>query len=403
MTMLLAVIVLLALARIRFPQRPATPNLVPPLLAQLARSSPFDDLSDAVSALEAEVAPALQVVSVHEPSGASRTIPALRFRDDAAIALVAETEAAGLAGGSIARDRVTGLTVMRTSASSPSPRRIWTPQREGFSRYLLFTDAATAGTSLRPMFVGSLANIPSARWQTPVWLLPRQVRVPEGSFVFTTAGALAGLVVEEPEGQAIVPADAVVAAAERLLRTEQAPAGSLGITVQDITPPLRKATQIASGVIVAHVDEDGPAAGQLVPTDVIDRMNDQPIGNRSAWDAHAGRLSAGQRVSLRVRRNGQIVDIQLIAAAAAPAQPPALGLTMRSRPRLGTEITRVDAGSIAERAGIETGDVLVRAGNLSLPTPTQVNASFAALPSGGAMLVAVARGDRHFVVALAKP
>jgi S1-C subfamily serine protease len=63
----------------------------------------------------------------------------------------------------------------------------------------------------------------------------------------------------------------------------------------------------------------------------------------------------------------------------------------------------VDAGSAAERAGIEVGDVLVRIGDVPSPSAAQVNAAFDALPAGTAVLVAISRGNEHLVVALAKP
>jgi hypothetical protein len=404
MTVFMSVVVLVALARIRFPQRPVTPNIVSPLLAQLTSASPFEELADAVSAVEAQVVPSLHLHIVQQtPSGTPQTITALRFSGDTAVALVAERQAAGLASSVIARDRVTSLTLIRTPSSPTPARPIWTPQHSGDSRYLLFTNASAGGPSLHPFFVGPLTTAASVRWQTPVWLIPRQLRVPEASFVFTTAGALAGLVVEEPHGQAIVPGGAVIAVAERLLTGEQPPVGSLGVTVQDLTPPIRTATQVSSGVVVVHVDANGPAAGRLVPTDIIERMGDEPIPNVSTWEARTARLAAGQSLSLRVQRGGQSSEVVLTAAALRSPQPAALGLTLRSRPRLGAEVESVDAGSAAERAGIEVGDVLVRIGDVPSPSAAQVNAAFDALRAGSAVLVAISRRDEHLVVALAKP
>jgi hypothetical protein len=59
MTMLMSVVVLVALARIRFPQRPVTPNIVSPLLAQLTSASPFEALAS----------------SPHHPADAVRSAP----------------------------------------------------------------------------------------------------------------------------------------------------------------------------------------------------------------------------------------------------------------------------------------------------------------------------------------
>src|SRR6478672_11624419 len=76
---LISVALLWVLARIRFPERPSTPNPVPPVLAQLAPSSAFDDIVAAVSRLQPRLAPALAPVD-----GAT----ALRFREDLAVAVL---------------------------------------------------------------------------------------------------------------------------------------------------------------------------------------------------------------------------------------------------------------------------------------------------------------------------
>src|SRR5512134_3336427 len=89
LTLMLSVVALLVLARIRFPERPTTPALVPPLLTQLTPPTPFEDLSNAVSALEAEVTPSLHLLKI-EPfrSGVPRVVPALRLGPHAAVALI---------------------------------------------------------------------------------------------------------------------------------------------------------------------------------------------------------------------------------------------------------------------------------------------------------------------------
>jgi S1-C subfamily serine protease len=276
------------------------------------------------------------------------------------------------------------------------------PQRTGYPRYLLVTEASSAGISLRPVFVGPLQTTASVPWQTSVWLIPRHVSVPPGAFVFTTAGAFAGLVVAQSNAQAVVPAETVIAAAERLLTAEQAPAGSLGIAVQELTPQITSATGIASGVVVVRVDAGGPAAGQLVPTDIIVRIDDASIADRFEWDARLARLAVGESVSLLIRRGAQTKEVQMMAAA--PSAPPAqLGVSMRARPRVGAEVIAVDAGSVAAHSGIRLGDIFIRAGTVPSPTPAQVNAAFEALPSGGALLVAVARSADHIVLAIGKP
>ncbi len=405
LTLMLSVVALLVLARIRFPDRPGTPALVPPLLTQLAPPTPFEDLSNAVSTLEAQVKPSLQLLTIGpSPAGVSRVIPALRFRSDAAVTLVGPTDADPVEGDVVARDRATGLAIVRTPPVPAQELRTWAPQREAYPRYLLVTEASPTGVSLRPVFVGALRSTTSFSWETRVWIVPPHLDLPRGAFVYTTTGALAGLVVDEPDSQALVPAEALIAAAERLTAAEQGRPGSLGIDVQQLTPSIAAAAGVTTGVVVVHVDPSGPAGDALVPTDVIEAINDQVVANPFQWQARVARLGAGENVALRVRRSGRTADVRLTAVEVpAAAAQPRLGLAMRTRSGRGAEVTLVHEASIADRAGIEVGDLITRAGEIPSPSPAEVTRAFEALPSGGALLVALTRGSEHLVVALTKP
>jgi S1-C subfamily serine protease len=404
LTVLLSVVALLVLARIRFPERPASPALVPPLLTQLRTPTPFEDLANAVSTLEAEVTPSLQLLTIAQPAaGASRVVPALRIGPYAAVALVDPTSPGAVEGDVIARDRVTGLAVVRTQPARAPERRLWTPQRVESPRYLLVTEASPTGASLRPVFVGALRSTESDAWNTSVWIVPRHLDLPRGGFAFTTTGALAGLIVDERDSQALVPADAVMAAAERLLTTEQAPPGTLGIQVQELTKPIADALGIATGVVVVHVEPGGPADG-ILPTDVIEAINDRPVANAHQWQARVARLAAGEQATLRIRRGTAVETVTLKAADAVAARPHArLGLTLRTVPGVGAEITLVQPGSIAAVANLRAGDIVTRAGTHAAPTALQITRAFESLAPGGAMLVAVSRGTERFVAALTKP
>src|SRR5436189_379664 len=93
MTACVAVLTLWVLARIRFPDRAATPNPMPPLLTQLASPPRFSDLALAMDAMRGRLAPLLVAVASSggddaegEPTGAS--LPALRIDDDVAVAIL---------------------------------------------------------------------------------------------------------------------------------------------------------------------------------------------------------------------------------------------------------------------------------------------------------------------------
>jgi serine protease DegQ len=140
-----------------------------------------------------------------------------------------------------------------------------------------------------------------------------------------------------------------------------------------------------------------------VPTDIVERLDNEPITGVSDWNARMARLAAGDQVSLHVRGHDGPSEVRLTAAPLAAAAVPRLGLTMRAVRGAGAEVTNVDAGSIAERAGLRSGDVITRFDGTAAPTPAQVSRAFAQLEEGRATLAAVTRGAEQFVVAILKP
>lgn len=67
------------------------------------------------------------------------------------------------------------------------------------------------------------------------------------------------------------------------------------------------------GAIVRRVESDSPAArAGLRPGDVITRMNEREMIDSLTYAATFGAVRAGERVNLRVVREGQTLDLQLI-------------------------------------------------------------------------------------------
>ena len=131
-------------------------------------------------------------------------------------------------------------------------------------------------------------------------------------------------------------------------------------------------------------------------------MDGRAFSTRQQWDARAARLSAGERLTLRVRRAGEVRDVDVVATAVATPKPNgSLGLTLRGRAGIGAEVVRVARASSADRAGLAVGDVITLVGNVETPTPAQIARSFASLREGQRVLVGVTRGSEHRIVALA--
>jgi len=98
-----------------------------------------------------------------------------------------------------------------------------------------------------------------------------------------------------------LPIERLVEIASRLAQRGTTGAATIGVQVQPFTPPLSAALGANSGLVVAWVDANGPAAGQLAPTDVIERVDDRPLTTMEQWEAREASLTDGESVTLTAR------------------------------------------------------------------------------------------------------
>jgi PDZ domain len=406
---LVAVAALWLLARIRFQDRPATPNPVPAVLSQLSSPPAFDDLASEIARLQARLQPALIASDLPGDSAgtrAPRQIAALRLREDLAIAL--------LPSGAIrqtwtdanirASDPASGLAVMRVPRQMTASLPVaWVPRRLQGPRYFATTDVSPQGVSLRPTFVGTLDPVDSPLWSEPLWAVPPGSDLASGSFVFTSNAELVGLVLAMETGLVIVPSRVVLEEAERLVQSPSRVPGRAGLEVQTLSESLAALTGSSIGVVVTWIERNGTAAESLMVGDVIEAIDGRPLASRQHWDVRMARLSAGDTLTLLVRRRGEARNVALVATASVSAGRPAsgvLGLALRARPGLGVEVVRVDRASAADRAGLAVGDVITQFAEAPAPSPAQVARAFAAIPEGQRVMVSFSRRDAHLVTAL---
>ena len=400
---LLAFVVLWLLARVRSTDDAPPEGPVQPLIDQLAARPTYSDLAAEVSRVLARVQRSLIVVNT--PSGAddpsrARRVAAFRITNTLAIALVPQvldTEHPDL--DVAASDAASGFTLLKVEhGDTAAMPEAWKPQRPDDPRYMWATTTSTAGVSLRPVFVATLEPITRPAWPGQLWRTPSSTDLEPGSFVFTAAGDLAGLAIDDGGERAIVGAEALKAAIEQLRDSPSRARGQLGLAVQPLTRRLASVTGATGGVVISWVDPDGPSAGALEIGDVIEEADGQRLTSEQ-WAVRAARLAPGEIVTVRARRAGEVREVSLVAAAPRPEPGnTSLGLTMRTLPGIGSEVIRVAPATAAQRAGLEAGDVITRAAAIAAPTPAQIRDAVAADPEGQGVLVAVTRGTSHRVV-----
>ncbi len=401
----LAIAALWLLARFRFRDLPVTPNPIPAVISQLTSGPKYDDLAAEIVQLQTRLEPSL--LSLGPPSAAlgsrqtSHRIAALRFRDDMAVTLLPTGPILSEAD-LLASDPASGLAVVRVPSHVPVSLPVpWMPRRLQRPRYFIASDVSPKGVSLRPAFVGSLDPMDSPLWSEALWTVRASSDLMPGSFLFTSNAELVGLVIAYGVERAIVPGATLLAEADRLLERPKAPAGAIGVEVQALTEPVASVTGAPGGVVVTWVERAGAATGRLMVGDVIEALDGRTLATRQWWDVRIARLSVGETLTLRVRRRGEVQEVALVATAvSAPPAGRSLGLTLRGRTRIGAEVIRVERASAADRAGLTVGDVITLVADVHAPTPAQVTQSFASVREGQRVMVAVTRGDTHFVTTL---
>jgi hypothetical protein len=354
-------------------------------LTQLAPRPAFENLASEIAQLRPRIEPLLVGT-------------ALRIRDDAAVTLL-DSKWQQL-DGVRAFDPVSSLAIISAPFLPAPPPVPWNPRDADSPRYLIAADVSTGTVALRPVFVGSLAAMESPLWSDPIWLAPSSAELAPGSFVFTTDALLAGVVINVGRQLAILPGTVLLKEADRLLNQPTSPTGDLGIQVQELTTPIGRATGASTGVVVTQIDPKGPSADALAVGDVLEAIDGMPLETPLHWKARVLKLMAGESVNVRVRRTNDVREVTLVAAPPPHALHGTLGLGLRAVPGTGSAITEVEAGSIADRAGLRAGDVITLVGETRAPRPAAVLGVAERVSAGEAVLVAFVRNGAHAVTAL---
>jgi serine protease Do len=155
--------------------------------------------------------------------------------------------------------------------------------------------------------------------------------------------------------------------------------GWLGVSIQEVTPALVKSFDLKEkkGALVAHVVSGSPAekAG-IEQGDVIVEFDGKEVTDSKDLPRIVASTPIGKAVTIKLLRNGKALDRQMkvgemeekVEVAKAPSHK-SLGITVQNltpeitkglglKKDTGVVVTRVEPGSPAADAGIQTGDLV---------------------------------------------
>ena len=181
-----------------------------------------------------------------------------------------------------------------------------------------------------------------------------------------------------------IPVDRVKKIADDLLRFGEVKSAWIGVRGVTFSPDGERAAQRplharrGLGLEVRKVWPQSPAEGAGLRTgDVVVSAGGKPVATREDWETALAAVSPGRTLTLGVKR-GDTERTVVVAATRAPQDlglqvlRSDVGLTL-SPARRGLSVTAVAPRSLANRKGIEPGDVVLAVNGQKTATPEDVS------------------------------
>jgi serine protease Do len=204
---------------------------------------------------------------------------------------------------------------------------------------------------------------------------------------------------------------------EQLVSTGKVSRGRLGVAIQELNASLAESFGLdkVQGALVNSVEKGGPADKAGVKAgDVILKLNGNTIASSSELPSMVSEIKAGTQARLDVWRDGKPRSLNVTigefpsTAAAAAAAPAArtegrLGLAVRpltaeekKQAELSNGVVVENVSGAAARAGIEAGDVILRANGTEIANAEALRAQVA--KAGKRVALLVQRGEQRMFV-----
>lgn len=220
-----------------------------------------------------------------------------------------------------------------------------------------------------------------------------------------------------------IPSNLAQNIANQLIEHGEVSRGYLGIVIQNLTAELAESFDVkpGKGILVAQVSDDSPAqkAG-LRQGDVIVEYRGEPVTDVGDFRNRVALTAPGSKVELTVLRDGKEKSLQVTIGkltkdklvAAGPAQSAGeIGLTVQTltselakqfdaKPGEGVVVTAVEPGSIAARAGIEVGSIILQVNRKPVKSAAEFQHAAKQAADDKRLLLLIRQGDAQRFVAL---
>lgn len=214
-----------------------------------------------------------------------------------------------------------------------------------------------------------------------------------------------------------VPMDEAMRVSDQLRASGKVTRGRIGVQIGEVTKDVAESLGLArnQGALVQRVEAGGPAEkGGVEAGDVILKFNGAAIERASDLPRMVGSTKPGTRSIVTVWRKGAMRDLSLTITELEPEKVAAkvekkakveqvantLGLIVSDLTAAQVKELKIDGGVIVEsaegsaaRAGLRTGDILLRVNNTDIKDVRQFNALVAKLDVKKTTLLLVRRGD----------
>jgi serine protease Do len=216
-----------------------------------------------------------------------------------------------------------------------------------------------------------------------------------------------------------IPIEEAMRVADQLKASGRVTRGRIAVAIGDVTKEQAESLglQRARGALVGNVEAGGPAEKAGIEAgDIILRFNGRDIEKASDLPRLVGETKPGTRVPIQVWRKGATRDLNITVAElpsdarasrdgrdgdkSAAAKADAMGLVVRDlsasrqaelKLQVGVEVERAEGP--AARAGIRTGDIILRVGDTDIRDSRQFETVVRGLDKGKTHAVFVRRGD----------